>query len=245
MDGCLFNFFSQIFQKLRFNMKNIFIRLIFLLVGMTTAVAQDISVSTTQPSAKTAAKEPIDPIFNRQKGLTGGLFFGTVVPTGSYSEVYLTKDGQAGGADIGYSIGLQLGYRYAQNVSFICEVQVISNKYNLLYSDDKNTFNLIGNWFHYSLMPGFNIDVPLAKKAHFYAGGSAGILFSSLSGDFEEILKSEDTPSNSKSLSTGVRCGFILEDHINIGLKYNISTPKFSDYKASLSFMQLVVGFDF
>jgi Outer membrane protein beta-barrel domain len=198
--------------------------------------------SQRTPSVLRLPKEQISQTIKPNKGFTGSVFAGVVIPLGTYSEKDIVKEDNAGAANTGYCLGLQLGYRN-KNVSLLCEAQFMSNSYAAKYVDGKYIYNLKGEWTNFTLMPGIKAHFPISEKVSFYTIILGGESFTSLKGDFADLILSKDTKS--ESFGFGITGGFVFAEHLNIGIKYSKSTPTFDSYKPKIETMQITLGFQF
>jgi hypothetical protein len=183
-----------------------------------------------------------------EKSFIGAIYGGVVLPLGSYSENDIDKIPNAGGANTGFGIGLQVGYRINKSISFLADANYTSNAYSIKFADRRYVYTLAGNWTHFSIMPSVKLSLPVTDQVNFYLMGSVGSAFTKVTGDIGNGF----ADSQATSLSYGITFGSIILKHMNINVMYRTSTPTFkstysfvSDYKLNTSVIGLSVGYEF
>ena len=87
------------------------------------------------PSVKKPKNEFSPTPTNKNSGFTGTVFGGVALPLGSYATKSLNDNDNASGAKLGFSAGIQVGYRFNPMLSLLCEAQYALNAYAMTTED--------------------------------------------------------------------------------------------------------------
>jgi hypothetical protein len=209
------------------------------------AIAPEKMEAEATPSVKKLKNELSASQSNKNQGFTGTLFVGGSLPLGSYAVKNLSDNEKAAGAKLGFTAGVQLGYRFNKSVSLLCEGQFALNSYDIQVEDVRYIYSLRGDWMHIAVLPSIRFDVPIANKVRFYGMASAGVSFAEMKGEFADILKYVDANTKATSFAYGLTVGCVFAEHVNLGIRYIGSNPAFSNYKPDVSTLQATLGYQF
>ena len=170
---------------------------------------------------------------------------GVSLPWGNYASNDLEDNEKAAGAKLGFNGGVQVGYRVNKNYSFLCEAQFTRNSYEMQVEDVRNIYSLQGDWTHITVMPSFKSEIPITSNISLYSIASAGVSFTSIKGDFADVLNILETKPQSRSFVYGFTVGLVFDKSINLGIKTLDFKPVFGDYKPSVSAIQVIAGYQF
>jgi hypothetical protein len=197
------------------------------------------------PSVLQAPQEPTVIETEQNTGFTGSVFGGGSLPISNYTSKDFENNEKAAGAKLGFNGGIQVGYRLNKTYSFLCEAQFTRNRYEMQVEDVRNIYTLQGDWTHITVMPSFKSEMSIANNINLYSIASAGVSFTSIKGDFADVLNVLDIKPQAKSFVYGFTVGLVFDKTINLGIKTLDFKPAFGDFKPGVSIIQVVAGYQF
>lgn len=217
---------------------------------ITTENASNPIVQKTEHSKEVKKEEKpapsvLQPSKESKRGITGSVFIGGSLPIGNYANKDLETNEKAAGGNVGFNGGLQIGYRFNDKHSLLCETQWALNSYKIQLEDLRYVYSLHGDWTHISVMPSFRIEVPISNNLDFYSIASAGVWFTSMKGSLGNTFKTLDINTKSTSFGYGATVGLTFNKSVNLAIKYMAANPTFENYKPSVSILQAAIGYQF
>jgi hypothetical protein len=184
------------------------------------------------------------PSVSKIRRFTGGVFGGISIPLGLYQEWKLDDYSDGSGAELGFSTGLNLGYRINAKLSVLMEGQFALHSYTLNVSDVGNSYRLNGNWYNISIFPTVRFDLPLMKKLDFYAQAGSGMTVTLPDGNLLDVFDAAEIDGFSTHFGFSGGAGLSFKG-VNIGARFTGGTPSFKDYKPMIAQLSCTLGYQF